>query len=890
MNQNICYNCGGEIYEKNGRLICRHCGMYMPREENTTEETALLYAAFQHLRQSNFFEAEQDFEDIVNRYTANAMGYWGRLLARFGIKYEEDYDGTKIPTCYAASIESVYNSSDYNKAMEYADEETRAVFRKHADYIERVRREWVEKARKEAPYDIFISYKESDPEHNVKRTEDSFTMQELYFQLQSRGYRVFFSHESLRDKTGEKYEPYIFNALSTAKVMIVYGTKPEYINATWVKNEWTRYIKYMKDGQKKQGSLLVAYEGFSPYELPIALSSLQCMDASQKRFYTDLFDTIEHILDKNSPASNFTAADGLFNVSSVETCHHIPTVIPARKPTFDHPGFTEGSFCSLCGKMLKPIYPIPAIGHAVKDGTVGASVISIPTETMSQGLKFRVNDDGETCTVEGQGDCQDKDIVIPNAIDGYPVTCVDTSKKDNYGSFISGFDKDITSVIISGSVISIGDGAFAECEGLVNAVIPSSVTRIGENAFYGCESLAAISIPDTVASIGNGAFSSCKSIKSIVIPDGITEIGNKTFRDCVSLEQIDLPDSVTVIGNGAFEYCKSLSDINIPNSVTNIGNDAFYSCESLSTLVIPSSLVSIGSYVFSRCSSLSTIQYNGSESQWKRINKDPYWKSGSSVRTVNFDSRKSTSKRRSDGFAVGLKYKVNDDGFTCTVKGQGTCNDTTILIPTVIDGYRVTNIGTDQKDFFGNLISDFDKKVTAIIIPNTVTCIDDYAFSGCGMTDVTISDSVRSIGNGVFQWCENLTKAVIPDGIRSIGNGAFKNCSSLTSVTLPHLLTSVSEDLFSSCSSLSSLTVPDSVTSIGRGAYSNCTSLSDIVIPVSVESIGGDAFSGCMNLSAIQYEGTKKQWKRIRLSKDWKKFSSIKKIHCTDGDIKFLFG
>ena len=301
MNQNICYNCGGEWIPRGGRLVCAHCGSYKPTAI-TGEEMTLLYTAFQKLRLAEFYDAEQEFDDVIRRYPSNAQAYWGRLMARFGIKYEEDYDGGRIPTCYSASIESIFSASDYQKAMEYADEESRAVFKEHAGYIERVRKEWIEKAKKEKPYDIFISYKDSDREHGVKRTRDSFAMQDLYIYLTNKGYRVFFSHETLREKTGEKYEPYIFNALSTAKIMLVYGSDPDYINSTWVKNEWTRYKKRIQAGEKKPNSLLVAYEGFSPSELPLALSSTQCFDATDRRFYSDLTDKIEEILFSGAPA------------------------------------------------------------------------------------------------------------------------------------------------------------------------------------------------------------------------------------------------------------------------------------------------------------------------------------------------------------------------------------------------------------------------------------------------------------------------------------------------------------------------------------------------------------------------------------------------------------
>jgi hypothetical protein len=124
---NICYNCGGEFRELRDRMVCQSCGTYKPKEISS-EEAALLYSAFQKLRLAEFYEAEQEFDDIICRYPGNAQAYWGRLLSRYGIKYEEDHDGKRIPTCYASSIESILESSDYVKAVEYADDDNREVF------------------------------------------------------------------------------------------------------------------------------------------------------------------------------------------------------------------------------------------------------------------------------------------------------------------------------------------------------------------------------------------------------------------------------------------------------------------------------------------------------------------------------------------------------------------------------------------------------------------------------------------------------------------------------------------------------------------------------------------------------------------------------------------
>jgi len=296
MNQSICNICGANYENRNGRWKCPACGAYKP-EEISNEELTLMFVADQKRRMGDFEEAERAYADIIEKYPQNSYGYWGRLLSKHGIKYERDYDGRMIPTCCAPTIESLYSDKDCLSAIDLADSDTKQYFTSQAEYIESVRDLWVKKASKEKPYDIFICYKDSDLANNIQRTSDSIDAQSLYTHLIEKGYRVFFSRESLRDKIGEKYEPYIFGALSTAKVMIVYGKSSEYITSTWLKNEWSRYLKLMREGAKKSNSLIVAYEGFSPSELPTSLSSAQCLDASGWNFYPDLDKAIKGILE-----------------------------------------------------------------------------------------------------------------------------------------------------------------------------------------------------------------------------------------------------------------------------------------------------------------------------------------------------------------------------------------------------------------------------------------------------------------------------------------------------------------------------------------------------------------------------------------------------------------
>ena len=215
----------------------------------------------------------------------------------------------------------------------------------------------------------------------------------------------------------------------------------------------------------------------------------------------------------------------------------------------------------------------------------------------------------------------------------------------------------------------------------------------------------------------------------------------------------------------------------------------------------------------------------------------------------------------------GLVYKINADGKTCSVKGQGTCKDKDIVIPETIDGYKVTGIITETKDSAGYYASGFDEAIKSVTIP----------------------DSVTSIGDSAFSDCTSLASVVIPDSVTSIEGFAFSGCTSLASVNIPDSVTSIGDYSFRDCTSLASVNIPDSVTSIGEEAFWDCTSLASMSISDSVTTIYSYAFRGCKSLASLRYKGTKNQWKKISLDSGWKKDSSIRKVECTNGDIKFLF-
>ena len=173
------------------------------------------------------------------------------------------------------------------------------------------------------------------------------------------------------------------------------------------------------------------------------------------------------------------------------------------------------------------------------------------------------------------------------------------------------FHDQITSVVVSPGVTSIGQCAFSRFAKLIHVDIADSVISIGWDAFYYCSSLTNITIPQSVTYIGPLAFFHCTNLSSITLSNNITSIGSSAFEDCTNLTSITIPGSVTSIGLAAFCNCTKLTSITIPDSVTTIDLEAFKNCSSLTSITIPGSVTSIGPYVFDGCTSLNDIRYSG---------------------------------------------------------------------------------------------------------------------------------------------------------------------------------------------------------------------------------------------------------------------------------------
>lgn len=292
-----CKMCGGTIEFSEGASVgvCDYCGtkQTLPRLDN--DKKANLYDRANHFRRNNDFDkAMSIYEQILNEDSTDAEAYWSLVLCRYGIEYVEDPQShRRVPTVNRAQFTSVFADEDYKSALQYADANQREIYENEAKEIDDIQKGILAISQKEKPFDVFICYKETDA--NGRRTQDSVLANDLYHQLTQEGFKVFFSRITLEDKLGTAYEPYIFAALNSAKVMVVLGTRPEYFNAVWVRNEWSRYLALVRNSGGKK-ILIPAYKDMDPYDLPEEFSHLQAQDMSKLGFMQDLIRGIKKII------------------------------------------------------------------------------------------------------------------------------------------------------------------------------------------------------------------------------------------------------------------------------------------------------------------------------------------------------------------------------------------------------------------------------------------------------------------------------------------------------------------------------------------------------------------------------------------------------------------
>lgn len=314
-----CKMCGGDLDIQPGNTVaeCLFCGSKQTVPNISDDKKAMLYDRAGYYRRSNEFDkAMAIYEQLIAEDNTDAEAHWSAVLCRYGIEYVEDPRTHKrVPTVNRVQYKSILDDRDYLSALDFADPAQKLIYTNEANIIDKIQKGILEVSRKEEPFDIFICYKESD--ESGRRTQDSVIAFDIYKELTKEGYRVFFARVTLEDKLGSAYEPYIFAALNSAKVMLVVGTNKDNFNAVWVKNEWSRYLTLMKEDSSR--TLIPVYRDINPYDMPEEFSYLQAQDYGKIGAIQDLVYGINKLLKRKEEKVVQTTVINNSSVGDVNT-------------------------------------------------------------------------------------------------------------------------------------------------------------------------------------------------------------------------------------------------------------------------------------------------------------------------------------------------------------------------------------------------------------------------------------------------------------------------------------------------------------------------------------------------------------------------------------------
>ncbi len=292
-----CKECGGEIEpQENGLGKCLYCGVVqtLPKEKDDKIQN-LLNRANDFRLNCDFDRAIFEYEEVLKLSESEPEAHWGLLLSKYGVEYVKDnMTFTYKPTLHRISSISVFDDIDYQATIKYADSISAMQYKKDAENIEMVMKELLLLSANQEPYDVFLSYKELD-DVTRQRTDDSYLAHDLYNELTAQGYKVFFAPKSLGVGL---YEPKIYSAIISSKVMIVLGTQPKYFDAVWVKNEWSRFAELIDNGEQKV--LVPVFKNMEAGQLPNRLAKYQALNMSNISFLQTLTGIIAQSVNRQS--------------------------------------------------------------------------------------------------------------------------------------------------------------------------------------------------------------------------------------------------------------------------------------------------------------------------------------------------------------------------------------------------------------------------------------------------------------------------------------------------------------------------------------------------------------------------------------------------------------
>lgn len=441
--------------------------------------------------------------------------------------------------------------------------------------------------------------------------------------------------------------------------------------------------------------------------------------------------------------------------------------------------------------------------------------------TVSQkGIRYTLYEDH--AAVSGTGQAGVTHAVIPETIEGLPVTVIE----DNV--FCQNAPTFLETVSLPETIVSIGDGAFQNCNHLTEINLPDAITHIGEAAFSGCDALTSITLPKQLSVIADDTFSGCELLSSVTFPEALVTIGDDAFWGCTALSEIDLPDSLRYVQYDSFYRTSAMTqayeDAKASDGLVCIDNAVLQLLPNVAPdLVLPENIVVLSAGSNSSTGSVTSLHLPAGFASLGETGLQGY--TGLAAITLDENNTSFTMKD-------GILY---DSGLTILYGAPARSGIASVVIPE-----SVTTIGVSAFDHVSTLQS--------VQLPSGLQQMGANAFQKSGIGQIVLPDGITALENNVFAHCTALTECTLPATLTSIGAAAFSGCRSLTDISLHEGITHIGSHAWSGCTGLTDITLPGSLEEIPEQAFLNCTSLTSVQMRFGPSHIGYGAFMGCTAL------------------------------------------
>lgn len=792
-----CKNCGGILVPQPndpGTGICDSCFCPGIIPSITSERRADAHnRGIDFRRARKFDEALKEFAAIVKDNPKDAEAHWDMMLCRYGINYQKDHrSGEYIPTCDRLSEVSVYDDPDYKAAIEHSTGDRRTYFKIQAEHVEKIRLGMISLAAKAESYDVFICFKDTIDNTEI-RTDDSHLAHELYMELTNKGYKVFFSRVTLKEEhLGQEWEPVIYSALNTAKLMLVVGTSRANIESPWVKNEWTRFLAVRAKDKTK--SIITCYDGntMKISDIPSELGALEAINLRESTFYKYIFQTV------------------FAHCSKQKTVAATPQRKTADNYAMRGLQYLEDGDWNKADSMLEEALNMdPENGEA----HVGKFLLKLKCHTVEELEKQ------PKALSSMNGYSRMMKYAIPTrknqlmAIDQIIKKRIEEENREKaYLDYVDRFEDIETS---EEAAVLASDfermGSYKDAYTYAQKCRDRSVSLKAEEERIAAERKAreeaeAKRKAEEAAAAAKRKAEMEEAERIAALRRAKAAKHRKLFRTVRRIVYVLILIGVVgyfTVGRGYSNAVKSYNEAEVC-----MAQGDYKSATEL--------------YYEAARMNYKDAEEKGYEACKNWLGWEPVVLSSKDYPWWGVDS---------DG-GLTLDYDKYDE-------------DVEFALPTILDGKLVNGISEGCFQGLDGLKS--------LGLPANFTWIGADAFRDCVNLNAFSMDAVETIGDGAFYNCDSLTNIALSWNCTSVGVDAFAECSYLNAVTLNEGLTSLGDCAFQSCGSLTSIYIPGTVEYVGASAFAGCYSLNTAAIGAGVKVIGPYAFSGLESLVTVTF-------------------------------------